>query len=203
MKIDPKDLNRGNRHALMGSALVPRTVALISTLSENGVPHVAPYSMCSIVSYNPVPYVFFSAGRRNGVSKKDTSLNAERDKEFVINMVDEDILEKANKASAFLPRGTNKFETAGFTPTPSDLVRPPRVAESPISFECRVTDILHFGKPDIATDMIIGEVLRIHVKDELYKKGVVDVAALHIVARMGVSTYSRTRDLFDLRQPPD
>lgn len=200
MKIDPAKLTRKDRHMLMGSVVVPRPIALVSTVSGDGVNNLAPYSLFTLVCYHP-PTVAFTAMRRLGVSKKDTLVNIEQTKEFVINVVTEDIAEKMNLCSKMLPPEVDEFQVAGFTPIQSDLVKPPRVSESPINLECRLTEIIEFGKPNITGEMILGEVLRVHIRDDLYRDGVVDALSMGVVGRMGWAYYTRTRDLFEMKAP--
>ena len=201
MKIDPQKLTRRERHLFMGSVVVPRPIALVSSISADGVFNLAPFSLFNLVSYHPVPIVFFSPLRRDGISKKDTLVNIEQTKEFVINMVTEDIVEKMNVTSGNYAPEVDEFNVSGLTSVPSDLIKAPRVAESPISMECRLTELIELGKPDITGEMIMGEVLRVHVQDDLYRDGIVDIVSLHIVARMGFGFYTRTNDLFEMIQP--
>ena len=186
---------------LMGSVVVPRPIALVSTVSRDGVLNLAPYALFSLVCYHPVPIVAFTPMRRLGVSKKDTLVNIEETGEFVINMVTEDIAEKMNTTSKVLPPEVDEFDISGFTPMASDLVRAPRVAESPVNMECRMTDIVEFGKPHITGEMVLGEVLRVHIRDDLYKYGIVDSRTLGAIGRMGWAYYTRTRDLFEMKAP--
>jgi len=201
MKIDPKEMARKERHLLMGSVVVPRPIALVSSISTSGVLNLAPFALFALVCYHPIPIVAFSPMRRDGASKKDTMINVEQTKEFVISMVTEEIAEKMNISSTDFPPEVDEFQSSQLTPISSDLVRVPRVAESPINMECRLTQIVEFGKPNITGEMILGEVLRIHIRDDLYRNGIVDGAALHAVGRMGWAFYSRTRDLFEMEAP--
>jgi flavin reductase (DIM6/NTAB) family NADH-FMN oxidoreductase RutF len=201
MKIDPKNLSRQERYLFMGSVVVPRPIALVSTISADGVLNVAPFSLFNLVCYHPAPFVSFSPMRRRGISKKDTLVNIEQVKEFVINMVTEDIAQKMNIASSDYPPQVDEFQVSGFTPFPSDLVRPPRVAESPLNMECCLTRIIEFGRFQTTGEMVIGEVLRIHIKDDLYRNGVVDTNSLGVIGRMGWGLYLRTHDLFEIKSP--
>ena len=201
MKIDPNKLTRKDRHMLMGSVVVPRPIALVSTISRDGVLNLAPYALFTLVCYHPVPIVAFTPMRKHGVSKKDTLVNIEQTKEFVINVVTEDIAEKMNITSKVLSPEVDEFQVSGFTPIQSDLVKPPRVSESPINLECQLTEIIPFGKPDIAGEMIMGEVLRVHIREDLYRDGIVDSLSLGAIGRMGWAYYTRTRDLFEMKAP--
>jgi flavin reductase (DIM6/NTAB) family NADH-FMN oxidoreductase RutF len=162
--------------------------------------NLAPFSRFNIVAYHPVPVLFFGVTRKQGGGKKDTMVNVEQTREFVVSVVTEDIAEKMAITSADYPPEVNEFEVSGLTPVPGDLVKAPRVAESPLSMECRVTQILEFGTPDVESEMILGEILRIHMKDDLYRDGVVDSASFHTVARVGWGLYIPTRDVFQLQR---
>ncbi len=201
MKIDPKDMTRQERHLFMGSVVVPRPIALVSTISTDGILNLAPFALFTLICYHPVPIVVFTPMRRLGISKKDTLVNIEQTKEFVINMVTEEMAQKMNITSTDFPLEVDEFQASGFTPITSDLVKAPRVAESPVNMECCLTQIVEFGKPKITGEMVMGEVLRIHVKDELYRNGIVDDASLHVIGRMGWAFYTRTRDLFEIESP--
>lgn len=203
MKIDPKNMTNRERHVLTGNLYVPRPISLISTISEDGIVNLAPYSLSGLVCYHPVPYVFFTPIRRGGDGgvKKDSLVNVEQTGEWVVNMVSEDIAQQMQVAAAGFASEIDEFQVAGLTPVPSDLVGPPRVAESPISLECQLVQITSFGRP-IAGEMVMGEVLMVHVKDDLYRDGDIDTASYHVIGRMGArggnGIYTRTRDLFEM-----
>jgi flavin reductase (DIM6/NTAB) family NADH-FMN oxidoreductase RutF len=201
MKIEPDKLTRKDRHMLMGSVVVPRPIALVSTISNDGVLNLAPYALFTLICYHPIPIVAFTPMRRLGISKKDTLVNIERTKEFVINMVTEDIAEKMNITSKVLPPEIDEFQVSGLTPIPSDLIKAPRVSESPINLECRLTEIVEFGKPNITGEMVLGEVLRVHIRDDLYRNGIVDSVSFGVIGRMGWAYYTRTSDLFEMKAP--
>lgn len=201
MKTDPRDLTWRERYHLMSSVVVPRPIALVSTVSSNGVFNCAPYSLFNIIAYHPVPIVYIAPGRREGIHKKDTLVNIEQTREFVVNMVTEEIAEKMSITSGYYPPEVSEFQVAGLTPVPSDLVKPPRVGESPVNFECRLLEIKQIGKPVVA-EMVMGEVLRLHIRDDWYKNGAVDPVLFHVIGRMGLGRYARTRDLFEIPQPP-
>ena len=207
MKIEPEKLTPGERHRQMGNIFVPRPIAFISTVSADGVFNLAPYSMSGIVTHNPAT-VFFTTSRFHGRShlgredgsKKDTLVNVEQTKEFVVNIVTEEIAQQMNIASDFHPPEVDEFQVSGLTPVPSDIVKAPRVKESPVNMECRLTQIIPIGKPDTA-EMVIGEVLLIHVRDDLWYEGTVDASRYHVIGRMGWGLYTRTRDLFKIEHP--
>ena len=203
MKIDPGSLSERQRHLFMGNLVVPRPIALVSTISPDGIPNLAPYSLFNIVCYHPVPIVFYTPMRKPDGLKKDSLVNVELTKEFVINLVTEDIAEKMNIASGSYPPEVNEFSVSQLTAVAADLVKAPLVKESPFNLECRLHQIVSFGKPDIAGDMIMGEVLRVHVKDDFWKDGVIDANRAHLIGRMGWGLYTHTHDLFEIKHPSD
>ena len=139
--------------------------------------------------------------RKVGGLKKDSLVNVELTKEFVINLVTEEIAEKMNITSGNYPPEVNEFTVSQLTPVPADLVKAPLVKESPFNLECSLYQIMPFGTPDIAGEMIMGEVLRVHVRDELWNDGTINANYAHLVGRMGWGLYTRTRDLFKLEHP--
>jgi flavin reductase (DIM6/NTAB) family NADH-FMN oxidoreductase RutF len=204
MKVDPVSLNVRERLIFMGSIVVPRPIAWITSVGKSGVVNLAPYSLFNLICYEPVPMVFVSPHRNDYGEKiriKDTLRNIEETKEFVVNMVTEETAEAMNISAGPYPPEVSEVALTGLTTVPSDEVQPPRIAESPVNLECRVTQIMNFGKDISAVSMIIAEILRVHVRDELYKDGMVDVSALHVIARMGYGRYTRTREIFEMRTP--
>ncbi len=204
MKVDPKNLTTDGRRRFMGSVVVPRPIGWISTIGKNGIVNLAPYSLFNIVFYGPVPLIFVSphwirSGKQ--VKKKDTLRNMEETGEFVVNVVTEDVAEAMNLTAGFYPSDVSEVELAQLTTAPSDLVTAPRIVESPINLECRVTEILQIGKPEVIGEMVLAEVLRVHVRDDLYQDGVIDVSALRVIGRMGDGKYTRTRELFTMIVP--
>ena len=203
MKIDPKNLNERQRHLFMGNLVVPRPIALVSTVSPEGNPKLAPYSLFNIVCYHPVPMIFYTPMRKPKGMKKDSLANVELTKEFVINLVTEEIAEKMNIASGNYPPEVDEFIESQLTPVPADMVKAPMVKESPFNLECHLDRIISFGSPDVAGDMIIGEVLRVHVRDEFWNDGIIDANRARLIGRMGWGLYTRTRDLFEIGHPSD
>ena len=146
--------------------------------------------------------VYVSVGRRTDSSKKDTIINIEQTWEFVANLVVEEIIQQMNTASGYYPLEVSEFQITGLTPVPSDLVKPPRVLESPVNLECRVSQILEFRVSGAATQMVLGKVLRLHVDDSILTNGAVDLTKYHPVGRMGPGIYTHTGDRFEMESPP-
>ena len=200
MKIDPKAMDFRDLHHLLAGAIVPRPIALVSTLGENGVQNVAPLSSISIASVMP-PMVTLSLStrRRREGEQKDTLRNILASKEFVVNVpVTEALAEAMNLAGAEFPADVSEFTETGLTPAPADLVRAPLVAEAPVSFECRLVHALDFGELPSVSTLIVGEVLRAHVKDEYYEGGELQSNRMRAIGRM-LEPYCRTRDTFDFK----
>ena len=202
MIIDPNDLTPRDRYFLMIGSIVPRPIALISTLGADGTLNLAPFSFFNGVSSTP-PVVGVAVGSRAGVPK-DTWTNVVETKEFVVNVVDEEITDPMVLASGDYGPEVDEFVVTGLTPVPSDLVKPPRVGESPISFECRLRQVVEIGETPgngPTTALILGDVLRVHLRDGLLVDGHIDADALEPVGRMGNLEYCRTGDRFERRRP--
>jgi flavin reductase (DIM6/NTAB) family NADH-FMN oxidoreductase RutF len=186
--------------ALVG-LVVPRPIAWVTTVDSSGRVNLAPFSFFNAFGANP-PIVVFSPTLRRDGSKKDTLLNVEDVGEFVVNAAVEELAEKMNSTSAELPRGQSESDRAGLTLAPSAKVRPPRVAESPVHLECIVRGIMSMGDGPIAANLVIGEVVLIHIEERvLDATGQVDPRKLRAIARLGGSDYCRISDLFQMERP--
>lgn len=202
MKINPSTLNSREAHHLFVTVVSPRPIAWVSTIDNHGIDNLAPFSWYSMLSSSPAVAGFGVARYRDG-KKKDTLRNIEATKEFVINVVTEDLAEAMNLTCAPYPPEVSEFNKANLTPVKSELVAPPRVGEAAISMECRLTQILEFGKEPMQTSFIIGEALLVHIKDELWERGSIDSVRLKVIGRMGGGTdlYCRTTDTFVMKRP--
>jgi len=200
MKFNPANLNRQDAHALMVGAVMPRPIAFVSTIGENGVYNIAPFSFFTAMSSKPAIVGFGVAHKRDG-AKKDTLVNIEFAKDFVINLVTEELAEAMNQTSGEYPSHVDEFKVVGLFPLKSDLVKSPRLAESPVNIECRLRQILEFGQPPDATSFIIGDVLLVHVKEESLVDGVIKESKVKAIGRMGQDFYCRTRDIFEMKRP--
>jgi flavin reductase (DIM6/NTAB) family NADH-FMN oxidoreductase RutF len=183
------------------SVVVPRPIAWVTTVDDRDRVNLAPFSFFNAFGANP-PIVVFSPTLRRDGTKKDTLLNLEAVGEFVLNAAVESLAAKINATSAELPRGTSEVEHAGLTLVPSAKVKPPRVAESPVHLECRVRQLMSIGDGPIAANLVIGEVVLIHIEERvLDPSGQVDPRKLRAIARLGGSDYCRTGDLFQMERP--
>jgi len=199
--VDPREAGHQNVYKLMIGSILPRPIAFVSTISIEGVRNLAPFSFFTGICSNP-PMVCFAPTSRRGVERrKDTLRNITETKEFVVNVVSEAIAEQMNITSAEFPPEVDEFEAAGLTAAASDLVKPPRVAESPVSMECRLHLNIEFSELPGGGSLVIGEVVRFHVADGLMEDFRVDPDKLRAVGRMGGASYARTRDRFDMIRP--
>ena len=204
VSIDPKDLPIQKLHQYLLGAIGPRPIAFASTVDAEGKPNLAPFSFFNVFSANP-PILIFSparSGRTN--TTKDTYNNVKVVPEVVINVVNYDIVHQMSLASSPYAPGVNEFEKAGFTVLKSDNVKPFRVAESPVQFECKVNEVIELGTEGGAGNLIICEVLKIHIHDEvLDSNGMIDQQKIDLVARMGGDWYSRANaeSMFEITKP--
>ena len=204
VSIDPKNLTVQKLHQYLLGAIGPRPIAFASTVDAEGKPNLAPFSFFNVFSANP-PILIFSparSGRTN--TTKDTYNNVKIVPEVVINVVNYDIVHQMSLASSPYAPGVNEFEKAGFTALKSDSVKPFRVAESPVQFECTVNEVIELGTEGGAGNLIICEVLKIHIHDEvLDSNGMIDQQKIDLVARMGGDWYSRANaeSMFEITKP--
>jgi len=199
MKIDPANLDFREAHHLLAGAVTPRPILLISTIGEDGIFNVAPFSFAAPVSVMP-PLIGIEFSTRRDGRRKDTLLNIQFSKEFVVNVVVEDLADAMNKASADYPRNVDEFKEAGLTPVPATLVKAPMVKEAPIHLECRLLQNLEFGQAPHVSNFVIGEVVMAHVRDGLWANGDLRSLALKVLGRMGSDSYIRTTDTIALDQ---
>jgi len=198
MIVDPAEIARSELYRLMIRSVIPRPIAWVSTVSSTGVPNLAPFSFFMAVSASP-PTLCFAPGRRADGAKKDTLVNIENTRQFVVNVVGEDTAEPMNETATDYPPEMSEFERAGLTALPSERVTAPRVGESPINFECELYDVIPIG-PDGAggASIVIGEIVLIHVDERVLTDGKVDPARLRAIGRLGGMEYSYTRDRFTM-----
>jgi len=171
-----------NYKFLIGSIL-PRPIAVVSTTNKDGSHNIAPFSFFTGVSASPMIVAFCPLIRTSTGEKKDTVINIEREKEFVINFVTTDTAEKINETSAEVPYGVDEFKLAGLGVLPSQKIKAPRLKESPIHFECRLKDILNYGSDPGCGSLITGEVVMVHVAEELYDNGRIDIDKFKPIGR--------------------
>ncbi|MGD0624777.1 MAG: flavin reductase family protein [Thermodesulfobacteriota bacterium] len=200
MKIDLANLDWKDAHDLLVSAVLPRPIAFVSTIGKDGVYNLAPFSYFAVLSTKPAVVGIGIERKRDG-RKKDTQANIEFAKDFVINMVTESMARAMNQASGEYPSHVDEFKETGLTPAQSDLIRSPRVTESPVNMECKLMQILEFGEPPRISSFIIGEIMRVHIKDEVWVDGVIKAHQLKVIGRLGEDFYCRTMDIFEMKRP--
>jgi flavin reductase (DIM6/NTAB) family NADH-FMN oxidoreductase RutF len=201
MTIVPAEAGPANVYKLMIGAIVPRPIAFVSTESLAGIRNLAPFSFFTAASANPPVICFAPMVRASDGQQKDTLNNIRETGEFVVNIVSEDFAEKMNVCSAEFPPEVDEWERSGLTPVASECVKPARVAESRFHMECKLVDIVSVSKQPLGGSLVLGEVLRFHVADELFQDYRIDPDRLQAIGRMGGPTYSRTKDRFDLERP--
>jgi flavin reductase (DIM6/NTAB) family NADH-FMN oxidoreductase RutF len=185
------------------SCVVPRPIGWISTINSVGVSNLAPYSQFQNLTFDP-PYIMISANQKTTGRRKDTVVNTEETGEFVYNMVTYDLREAMNKTAEQVAPDQDEFEIAGLTKAPSKIVKPFRVAESPINMECRYHQTIRLpGKGKMGTvDVIIGEVLAVHIKDEfIMEDGKLDILKIKPIGRLGYYDYTIVESIFDMDIP--
>lgn len=200
MFYEPDKNDHGLARPPFKSCAVPRAIGWLSTLSLDGVPNLAPYSQFTNLTFDP-PYVAISINQSHLQNRKDTTENIEQTGEFVHNMVTYDLREAMNVTAAEFPAGVDEFEAAGLEKAPSVIVKPWRVAASPIQFECKYVQTIRLpgnGRSGTA-DVIIGRVVGIHIKDEfILPDGKIDVVSIKPLARMGYSDYTTVDHVFEI-----
>ena len=201
--FDPKSLATSKLHGLLLSAVSPRPIAFASTVDINGNANLSPFSFFNVFSANPPILVFSPARRVKDNSIKDTLKNIMATKEVVINVVNFDMVHQVSLSSTEYPEGVNEFEKAGLTMLKSEVVKPYRVAESPVQFECKVKDVIELGNEGGAGNLIICEIVKFHIDDDvLNEDGSINQVKLDLVARAGGSYYSRAKKgFFEIPKP--
>ncbi|MBL7847143.1 MAG: flavin reductase family protein [Cyclobacteriaceae bacterium] len=204
MVINPKEIPVPKMHGYLLGAVVPRPIALASTIDAGGNVNLSPFSFFNVFSANPPILIFSPARRGRDNSTKHTYENVKQVPEVVINIVTHAMVEQVSLASCEYPRGINEFMKSGLTEAPSLVVRPPRVAESPVNFECKVNQVIELGTGGAAGNLVICEVLRMHIDDSvLGPDGRISPFKLDAVARMGADYYLRAQgdNIFTVPKP--
>lgn len=201
MVVDFTTLRPREAYSWMISTILPRPVAWVSTLGENGRTNLAPFSFFQGVTANPPTLMFVPVNTRDG-AKKDTVRNIEAVPEFVVNLVSFALAEQMNRTAATLPYGDSEFDAFGIAAAPSETVRPPRVAAAPVAFECTLDRILPLGEGPLAANVIFGRIRRAHVADTvLGPDGRPDPGLLDLIGRLGGDGYTRTTERFEMERP--
>jgi len=203
ISIDPKEINTTQIQQYLQGAVAPRPIALASTINENGQPNLSPFSFFNLFSANPPILVFSPSRRVRNNTTKHTLANLKSTKQVVINMVNYDMVQQVSLASTEYPEDINEFIKSGLTAIDSYVVKPFRVAESPVQFECKVNEIIVLGNEGGAGNLVICEVLKIHINEAILdENGAIDQHKIDLVARLGKNWYSRSNlGLFEVPKP--
>jgi flavin reductase (DIM6/NTAB) family NADH-FMN oxidoreductase RutF len=204
ISFDPKDLAIPKLHQYLLGSVGPRPIAFASTINEEGIPNLAPFSFFNVFSANP-PILIFSPARSGRLNTtKDTYENVKKIPEVVINVVNYELVHQMSLASSPYAPGTNEFIKSGLNPIPSLKVQPPRVAESPVQFECKVNQVIELGHEGGAGNLIICEVVQFHIDENILDSNLmIDQRKIDLVARMGGNWYCRAdeKSMFEIEKP--
>ncbi len=201
MNILPKDLPEWRDvYKIAAGCILPRPIAWVSTVDIHGTPNLAPFSFFTVASSNPLTLMFTPLQSGAAGNLKDTPRNILATKEFVVNITNEATAAAMSRSAADIPRGESEFPYAQVTPAPSNVVKPPRVAEAPVSFECKLTQTVAVGAGPGSGLVVLGEVVSIHFAPGIYdaEKGYIDLAALQPIGRLSGSQYVHVTDLFEI-----
>ncbi len=208
MIIDTKTVDPRELYKVLIGCVLPRPIAWVSTIGDNGVANLAPFSFFTVASAYP-PVLCFSpaygktaqVGDHFEVVQKDTLRNVLETEQFVVNIVSQNLAEKMNQTSGDYAPDESEFVAAGLTALPSHMVKPPRVAESFVNIECKLLQVIEFGKHLMAGNLVLGEVVCIHLDDTVYDGKHIDVDVLQPIGRMGGNWYATVKDRFELARP--
>ena len=203
LSILPQEVSTGKLHGYLLSAVSPRPIAFASTVDDLGNVNLSPFSFFNVFSANPPILVFSPARRVRDNTTKHTLENILITKEVVINIVNYDMVQQMSLSSTEYPAGVNEFLKSGLTEVASDIVKPPRVQEAPVQFECKVNDVIALGNQGGAGNLIIAEVVKLHIKETILDAdGKIDANKIDAVARMGGNWYNRSREgMFEVIKP--
>ncbi|KUF45542.1 flavin reductase [Myroides marinus] len=201
--LEPKDISVVELQRLMQTSIGPRPIALASTVDADGRPNLSPFSFFNMVSTNPPILVFSPSRRVRDNTNKHTLFNVQGNLQVVINVVTYDMVQQTSLSSTEYQDGVNEFIKSGLTMVPSDIVKPFRVKESPVQYECVVQEVIGLGNEGGAGNLVICEVVKIHVnEDVLDENGQIDQHKIDLVARMGANWYTRANDgIFEVEKP--
>src|SRR5690554_3576998 len=203
ISILPQDLSTAKLHGYLLGAVSPRPVAFASTIDKKGNVNLSPFSFFNVFSAKPPILVFSPARRGRDNTTKHSYENVLEEPEVVINIVSFDMVQQTSLASTEYAKGINEFKKAGFTELSSDIVKPPRVAEAPVQLECKVNDVISLGKEGGAGNLVICEVVKLHIKEDvLDENGAIDPFKIDTISRLGGNWYSRAKEgLFEVAKP--
>ncbi len=202
MEIDPTSIPHQSVYKILTGAILPRPIGWISSIDMDGRPNLAPFSFFNVVCANPPTVLFCPSIRGTDGGTKDTLNNVRATNEFVVNIVTETLLPAMNASSVEAPHGFNEFDFAGLSMTSSMKVKAPRVAESPIHFECKLREIIEIGSEPGGGSIVIGTIVHIHTDDGIMLgKDKINLTALKPIGRLMGSGYCRVTDVIDMERP--
>jgi flavin reductase (DIM6/NTAB) family NADH-FMN oxidoreductase RutF len=203
MEITASSVSWKSVYKILIGSIVPRPIGWISTINEKGQPNLAPFSFFNAVCANPPTVLFCPMIRSIDGQKKDTLQNVRATGEFVVNIVSGDLVTKMNASSIEAPSELNEFEYAGLTPEPSRMIRPPRVKESPIHFECKLNQIVEISNEPGGASVVIGTVIHLHIDESvLIGEDKINLSVLKPVGRLAGNSYVRVTDVIEMERPP-
>lgn len=200
MEIEPQKMAVPDRYGLMISVIAPRPIAWVSTIGPDGITNLAPFSFFTGICAEPMT-VCFAPVRNRMAKKKDTLVNVEATRQFVVNVATEEVAAQMNATSADYPYGVSEFEKVGLTPLPSVKVRPPAVKESPVHLECELLQIVTISEGPLGGNLVIGKVVYVRVDDRVWKDGRISHKDLKPIGRMEGAWYAKVTDAFELSRP--
>lgn len=200
ISINPETLTERENYKLMIGSIVPRPIAFVTSLTEDGILNGAPFSYFNIVTANP-PMISISVQRRNG-QMKDTTRNIATQKNFVVHIVDETNVEQINETAATLSPYESEVDKANLTKVPSEVVKTPGIKEAKVRFECTLVKVVELGAAnDVSTDLIIGKIVKMHFDNAVYNDGKIVYRELNAVSRLAGNDYAKIGDIFTIERP--
>ena len=200
ISINPETLTERENYKLMIGSIVPRPIAFVTSLTEDGILNGAPFSYFNIVTANP-PMISISVQRRNG-QMKDTTRNIVTQKNFVVHIVDETNVEQINETAATLLPHESEVDKANLTKVPSEVVETPGIKEAKVRFECTLVKVVELGSGnDVSTDLIIGKIVKMHFDHAVYNDGKIVYRELNAVSRLAGNDYAKIGDIFTIERP--
>lgn len=201
--IDPNDISQPELHGILLTAVAPRPICFASTIDQHGNVNLSPFSYFNVFSSNPPVLIFSPARSGRDNTHKHSYLNVKEVPEVVINIVNHQVVEQMSLASTAYERGIDEFTKSGLTPIPSETVRPPRVGEAPVAFECTVQQTIELAQEPGAGNLVLAKVERIHINEGYLTEGKLDTQKLDLVGRMGGNWYIRAVNeaLFEIPKP--
>jgi flavin reductase (DIM6/NTAB) family NADH-FMN oxidoreductase RutF len=202
MILNPEQLSHQDCYKLLIGSVLPRPIAWVSSMDLSDNLNIAPFSYFTIASNKPMTLIFCVGPIADGDGKKDTLRNVQAVSEFVVNLTNEDTAQAMNRTATALPPDQSEFEWASLTSVPSETIRVPRIAEAPISFECILRQVVLISEEPGGGSAVFGDVQRIHVRDDLYDSGRINLARYKPIGRLAGSGYVRVTDTFNMERIP-